>query len=80
MNFLVILLLIVLGIILLLVEVTILPGITIAGIGSFVLQSQVKLEGIKNATIAAYNNGKRITPEEARKINNEPAVQPVKTK
>ena len=37
MNFLVILLLIVLGIILLLVEVTILPGITIAGIGSFVL-------------------------------------------
>ena len=37
------------------------------------LQGQVKLEGIKNATIAVYNNGKRITLEEARKLNNEPA-------
>lgn len=37
MNFLVILLLIVLGIILLLIEVVVLPGITIAGIGSFLL-------------------------------------------
>jgi hypothetical protein len=36
------------------------------------MQSQVKLEGIKNATIAAYNNGKKITLDEARKLNNEP--------
>lgn len=39
------------------------------------LQSQVKLEGIKNATIAAYNNGKRITLDEVRKLNNE-SVKP----
>ncbi len=37
MNFLIIIFLIILGIILLLIEVTILPGITIAGIGSFLL-------------------------------------------
>ena len=37
MNFLLIIFLIILGIILLLIEVTILPGITIAGIGSFLL-------------------------------------------
>lgn len=37
MNFLVILFLIILGIILLLIEFTILPGITIAGIGGFLL-------------------------------------------
>lgn len=36
------------------------------------LQGQVKLEGIKNAIIAAYNSGKRITLDEARKTNNEP--------
>ncbi|MFA5330324.1 MAG: NfeD family protein [Prolixibacteraceae bacterium] len=37
MNFLVILFLIILGIILLLIEFTVLPGITIAGIGGFLL-------------------------------------------
>jgi hypothetical protein len=54
-------------------------GITVYTTGSLknyqdavTMQSQVKLEGIKNATIAVYNNGKRITLEEARKLNNEP--------
>jgi len=54
-------------------------GVTVYTTGSLkryqealTLQSQVKLEGIKNATIATYNNGKRITLDEARKLNNEP--------
>jgi len=33
------------------------------------MQNQVKQEGIKNATITAYQNGKRITIVEARKLN-----------
>lgn len=33
--------------------------------------NQVKQEGIKNAVIAAYQNGKKITVAEARKINKE---------
>jgi hypothetical protein len=40
------------------------------------LQTQVKLEGIKNATIAAFSNGKRITIEEAKKLSNETNVKP----
>jgi hypothetical protein len=54
-------------------------GVTVYTTGSLknyqdavTMQGQVKLEGIKNATIAVYNNGKRITLEEARKLNNEP--------
>ena len=54
-------------------------GITLYTTGSLkryqealTLQSQVKLEGIKNASIAAYNKGKRITLDEAMKLNNEP--------
>lgn len=35
------------------------------------LQNQVKQEGIKNAAIAAFRNGKKITVIEARKLNNE---------
>jgi hypothetical protein len=54
-------------------------GVTVYTTGSLknyqdaiTMQSQVKLEGIKNATIAVYNNGKKITLEEARKLTNEP--------
>ena len=36
-----------------------------------IMQTQVKQEGVKNATIAAFLNGKRITVEEAKKINKE---------
>lgn len=35
------------------------------------MQNQVKQEGIKNAIIVAYHDGKRITLTEARKLNNE---------
>lgn len=35
------------------------------------MQNQVKQEGIKNAIIVAYLDGKRITVAEARKLNNE---------
>jgi membrane-bound ClpP family serine protease len=37
MNFLIIIFLVILGIVLLLIEVTILPGITVAGVGSFLV-------------------------------------------
>jgi hypothetical protein len=40
------------------------------------LQTQVKLEGIKNATIAAFINNKRITIDEAKKLSNETNVKP----
>ena len=53
-------------------------GITLYTTGSLknyqqavILQNQVKQEGIKNAAIAAYQNGKKIPVDEARKINNE---------
>jgi len=36
------------------------------------MQNQVKQEGIKTAVITAYQNGKKITVDEARKINSEP--------
>lgn len=35
------------------------------------MQGQLKQEGVKNAIVAAYHNGKRIPLAEARKINNE---------
>jgi hypothetical protein len=37
------------------------------------MQNQVKHEGIKNATIAAYQNGNRIALNDARKLTNETA-------
>lgn len=40
------------------------------------MQNQVKQEGVKNATIAAYQNGKRITVDKAREINNETNTLP----
>jgi len=53
-------------------------GVTIYTTGSLksyqeavILQSQVKQEGIKNASISAYQKGKKITVEEARQINKE---------
>ena len=36
------------------------------------MQNQVKQEGVKNAPILAFKNGKKITVDEARKITNEP--------
>jgi hypothetical protein len=35
------------------------------------MQNQVKQEGVKNPTIIAFQNGKKIDISEARKINNE---------
>jgi len=35
------------------------------------LQNQVKKEGVKNSTVIAFQKGKKITIDEARKINNE---------
>jgi len=35
------------------------------------LQNQVKQEGVKNAIVEAYRNGKKITVADARKLNNE---------
>ena len=35
------------------------------------MQNQVKQEGVKNATIIAFQNGKKISTDEARKINKE---------
>lgn len=53
-------------------------GVTIYTTGSLrlyqeavIMQNQVKQEGIKNAMITAFRNGKKITVNEARKLNNE---------
>ena len=37
---------------------------------AIILQAQVKQEGIKNPSITAYQQGKKITLDEAKKINN----------
>lgn len=53
-------------------------GMTIYTTGSLrvygeaeILRAQVKQEGMKNPMIIAFQNGKRITVQEARKLNNE---------
>ena len=40
------------------------------------LQTQVKLEGIKNPSVVAYKNNTRITLDEAKKLTNELNVKP----
>jgi len=35
------------------------------------MQKQVKLEGVRDASVAAYLKGKRISLDEARKLNKE---------
>jgi tetratricopeptide (TPR) repeat protein len=53
-------------------------GVTVYTIGelksyedALQMQSQVRMEGVKNASIAAYLNGKRIPVNEARKISEQ---------
>jgi hypothetical protein len=59
-------------------EYTDAKGVTVYTVGelksyedALQMQSQVRMEGVKDAVVAAYLNGKRIPVNEARKISEQ---------